>query len=61
MLMKVAIADPKMYKECRTGSQGQAGKAEGSLGFGSYKDAGNRHSIDLGKLTHKAHRKADVG
>lgn len=64
MLMKAAIADPKMYKQMRNRESGagrQAGKAEGSLEFGSYKDAGNRHSIDLGKLTHKTHREADIG
>lgn len=61
-MTKVAIADPKMYKHAEQGVRGrQAGKAEGSLEFGRYKDAGNRHSIDLGKLTHKTHRKADIG
>ena len=36
MLMKMAIADPKMYKQMQNRESGrQAGKDEGSLGFGS--------------------------
>ena len=36
MLMKMAIADPKMYKQMLNRESGrQAGKDEGSLGFGS--------------------------